>query len=107
MSDSESPKLPGDPDTLTDLGPCENGLRHVRLSREGESLGVAHMRQVEEGKPLHDCSLYYTDSGGKIVGSVRIGKGPAKVSTPQYRNGWDAIFGHDQNTNSQSNKDLN
>lgn len=96
MSDSDDkPELPGGADQLVDLGPCsENeGHRDVLALKGGVPVGMSHMRPVEEGKPLPtNGNVFWTDKAGRVVDSMRLGKGPAQVATPEYRTGWDAIF---------------
>ncbi len=97
MSDDDKPGLPYGADTLLPLGPCgDSGREHVVAMAEGRPVAMTHFQRVEEGKPLPaDADLYWVDSRtGKVVDSMRVGNGPARVSTPAYREGWDAIFGN-------------
>jgi hypothetical protein len=92
------------------LGQTEDrkGYQILRKRADEDSVEMGTVRPLEEGKPidgevlafkarkdhpmLFDVKSHFdpnadTDSGGKS--SV----GPAKVSTAQYRSGWDAIWG--------------
>jgi hypothetical protein len=93
---SDNDDKPAGPDRLVDLGPCgaDDGEHHMLALKEGQPVGLTHMRPVVEGQPLPaDGNVYWTDKSGRVVDSMRLGKGPAQVATPEYRTGWDAIFG--------------
>ncbi len=48
-----------------------------------------------EGKPIHGEIVSLVGDGPvyEIQGSVSSHKGPARVSSEKYKNGWDRIFG--------------
>jgi hypothetical protein len=95
-NEDDKPKLPGGADTLVPLGKCDDtGSEHMLAVKDGAPVAVAHMNRVEDGKPIpQDTDIFYVDSkDGRVIDSVRIGNGPAKVATRSYRAGWDNIFG--------------
>ena len=90
----------GHRDLLQMTGVTKDGdytyVRH-RANHEGET-GV--LRIPKEGKPLQNpIALKSVNDQGLFEVEVLAGvsepvsKGPAKVSTDEYRDGWDRIFG--------------
>jgi hypothetical protein len=94
--DNDKPQLPGGADTLIPMGECDEGHgQHVIALKDGVPVAATHVHTVEDGQPIPDGDVYWVDSrNGRIVDSMRVGKGPAQVSTPVYRNNWEAIFGN-------------
>jgi hypothetical protein len=85
-------------DFLT-LGPeLSNGLRpFVRHTADHEMM-VGVSRIVEDGKPIPEGGTLLNltaldDQGTYSVETMYESKGPAKVNSPRYKQGWDAIFG--------------
>ena len=95
MNDDDKPELPDGADTLVPLGPCEEGGFHVAAVKDGEIVAVNRGTFVKDGEPIHEGMDYYAvdSKNGKVVDSFRLDSGPARVATPKYRNGWDAVFG--------------
>lgn len=81
----------------------EHGALLEECKTEGEhevenKTTLHHMRPVKQGTNLDAVGPIYNLVPGKRKGHVRMkeiktGKGPAKVSTPRYRDGWDRTFG--------------
>ncbi len=77
-----------------------NGFRPFIRHRADHSIQKGLMRPIQDGEPIHDGAFYLERRGDSEVYDVRdefvmpkSGKGPAKVSTPAFRQGWDRIFG--------------
>jgi hypothetical protein len=56
------------------------------------------LRPAKDGEPLMGESIFHLEASG-APGEYRVqdlydGRGPSKVTTPAYRDGWDSIFGH-------------
>lgn len=83
------------PDHLHPLDSCDNGI-HVVGSKQGKITGLAHMRVVKEGQPFLPGETVYTvnTDTGEVVDKTQVPGGPSRASTPQYREGWDRIFGN-------------
>lgn len=66
--------------------PVEAGI--VRSLREGEPITgeVVSLKPTAEGSPLCDVEVH-------LDRSQMTHKGPARVASPAYRSGWDAVFG--------------
>ena len=99
---SEPKQKAGTKDRIV-MGPqCEKGHQHVLRIREAED-GTRHVTdgvvgKIDEGKPIgpgveivkmvpdgdgsYECETLYRHPGG-----------PAKVTTEEYRSGWDALWG--------------
>lgn len=86
-------------------GRSEDGKTLAVLRKRGEQLSAGLMTAVEEGKPISgDLVRLVPREGMPFVADVEVlyehgpqaagrGDGPAQVSTPAYREGWDSIFG--------------
>jgi hypothetical protein len=84
--------------------PDGKGVRAVR-SRP-ERIDLAEIRPLQEGRPIHDAELVRlhpreespllydveVQYGERDQGSVGH-EGPARVTSPEYRENWDAVFG--------------
>lgn len=100
MADDEKKPsaCPGE-DQLTIKGPPDvrGQVPFVRHTADHEVL-VGLMRPVREGEPLDASSFRLEHRSGPCF-AVKPAlentdhKGPAKVSTDAFRNGWDSIFG--------------
>jgi len=56
------------------------------------------MKPMEDGKPIEEDAVLLEQREGtglyNVVGSVSdLKKGPSKVNSPAFRNGWDRVFG--------------
>ena len=62
---------------------------------DGESIGTGSVLALEPGEqPGHFKVTDSYEAGGRPeAGAAATAKGPAKVNTPAYRSGWDALFG--------------
>ena len=91
MSDEDHPE----PDHIHVEGECPTGGLHAVAMKNGRVMGAGHAQVAKDGQAmLPGQTLYHIDHDGKVVSAVRApGVGPAKVSTPAFRNGWDRIFG--------------
>lgn len=93
------------------LGPptADGGGVHVLRARD-EKVEVGELRALEEGRPIvgevvtlaprkdnpRVCDVkdsYRAPSSGATTALALAHKGPVKVSTEAYRDGWDEIFG--------------
>lgn len=104
MSD-EKPCGRGD---VVQMGPdLGDGSRPFVRHTEDHQVQAGVMRPVVEGKPLAGdgdlVQLEASETPGEYRattmatikgGQVTEHKGPAKVASPAYRDGWDALFGH-------------
>ena len=92
MSDDEP-----DPEYIYVGGECttEAGF-HAVGTVGGRVVHRGHAHVAKDGQALLPGQvLYHIDPTGKVVSAIRAsGTGPAKVSTPAYRQGWDRIFGN-------------
>lgn len=82
-------------------GRSEDGKSYGVLRRRDDEIQVGTLRSLEQGKPIHgelvklrpreDSPLFdvETQHGAPIRGET---SGPAKVTTPAYRAGWDSIW---------------
>lgn len=91
MSNEDSPE----PDYIHVEGSCPGGGFHAVAVKDGRVMGRGHAQHATDGQTLlPGQTLYHVDPTGKVVSSVRApGSGPAKVSSPAYRKGWNRIFG--------------
>ncbi len=105
---SPSPSSPAVKDIVI-LGPptADGGGVHILRARE-ERIETGELRAMEEGRPIvgevvtlkprdanpRVCDVTSSFNPGGLAPSPRSPqKGPAKVSTRAYREGWDEIFG--------------
>lgn len=78
---------------------CANGKLIMQLeNKNGEPISLGECAPLEDGKPISPGAteifqVEHTSQPGlyDIVSRTKIG--PAMVSTPAYRAGYDAIFG--------------
>ena len=69
----------------------------LQVTREDGRVG--DLTQTREGQPLRPGEELVQICGSDEPGTIKLrtlykhGKGPAKVSTPSYREGYDAVFG--------------
>lgn len=82
--------------------PAAQEVSAIRVAEDGtQQTGI--VRSVEEGKPIHgDEIMILSNTGHPLVYNVddKISldsKGPAKVSSPVYRENYDRIFGSLEN----------
>jgi hypothetical protein len=100
MADEKKPKCHGE-DVLFMGPPLNNGLSPFLRHRSDCSTETGLARVVREGEPLHNRALLLErrkDSPGtfNVRGTYSPDSsqsGPPKVATPEYRTGWDRIFG--------------
>lgn len=104
-SASSAPSSSAKPAPGTDvvlLGPptADGAGVHVLRARE-ERLELGELRALEEGRPISGevVSLAPRKDNPRVCdvkesyAPLAPHKGPAKVATPAYRNGWEEIFG--------------
>src|SRR5215510_14002429 len=88
-------------------GPTEDkkGMRIVRFREE--SVSLAEVRPVQEGKPIHGdvIALRPREGAPPFVRNVEVvheaprhRDGPAQVASDAYREGWEATFAPDPST---------
>lgn len=80
---------------IADLGPCGDGdVHHVALHKDG-IVTYGHARQSRSGETLLPGGCLLQEENGKVVDGYVLagGSGPAQVSTPQYRDNYENIFG--------------
>jgi hypothetical protein len=69
-----------------------------KIVEDGEG-NVGVLNAMEDGVPIPDtstivrCTPVEDEPGVNELTVLRRGAGPAKVSSKNYRNGWDSIFG--------------
>lgn len=78
-----------------------NGEQIAIHHHADHSVSQGTLRELKDGQPLSDGAVLCEKQDGspfyRVVGTVSDGRrGPAKVSTPEYRRGWDEIFGKRQ-----------
>lgn len=86
-------------DQILVTDPCPStGKRHGVAMKNGHPVAGLHMDEVQEGESMVDGHDYYwvDRRTGRLTGAMRMGKGPAKVTTDAYREGWDTIFGNNE-----------
>ena len=96
----EGAKKKAQDDVVLVHGRDENGGLHV-LRKKGEELSAGVLEPLQHGKPVRGDILKLKPREdapflADVVEEVAIGGGitkPAKVSTPKYKKGWDAIWG--------------
>lgn len=86
-------------------GRSEDGKTLAVLRKRGETLSAGLLSAAEEGKPLHGDLVRLTPrEGAPFLADVEVlheaprapladRAGPAQVSSPAYREGWNAVFG--------------
>lgn len=69
-------------------------LRHT----DEHQVGLGVMRPIEDGKPVLNGEVVSLQriEGDRYAVTTLYHAGPSKVSTPAYRDGWDRIFGKEQ-----------
>ena len=76
------------------------GVRHVVRRRGDGDLQLGHFHEVKEGQPIPPGAEVVLvgkpgDDGWRDVESIYGGRsGPPQVATPEYREGYDRIFGN-------------
>lgn len=74
----------------------EDGDVHaIGVFEDGSVADMGHGRYVKDGQAmLPGETFYHVDrETGRVMSATRApGSGPAKVSSPAYRDGWDRIF---------------
>jgi hypothetical protein len=93
-------------DVVLLLGRTDEGhLRGVR--RRGDEVALAELRPMKEGQPLNEGDVVSLRQRAEspILWDVEVHysppavaqthKGPARVTSARYREGWDAIFGRE------------
>lgn len=86
-------------------GRSDDGRTLAVLRKRGDTLSAGLLTAAEEGKPLHGDLLRLTPrEDAPFLADVEVlhesaraerpnRDGPAQVSTPAYREGWNAVFG--------------
>ncbi len=107
----DASERPRGPDVVL-LGPrtADGGGVHVLRARQ-ERIEIGELRPLAEGRPIAGEVLTLAPrEGNPRVCDVKESfaprlpqKGPAKVSSKAYREGWDDIFGSETTTDRQSN----
>ncbi len=87
-------------------GPTEDkkGMRIVRFRED--SVSLAEVRPVEEGKPIHGdvIALRPREGSPEFIRNVEVvheaprHDGPAQVANAAYRQGWEATFAPETST---------
>lgn len=98
---AQSPEAKVD-DVVLVHGRSEDGKTLAVVRKRGAELSAGLLTAAEEGKPVHgDLLRLVPREDMPLVADVEVlhaaprtdHDGPAKVSSPAYRKGWDAIFG--------------
>lgn len=98
--DSKTPDPVPLPDAVTSvaLGPeVAPSVRQCHFELADGSDGYGYVRKPQEGAPMRPgerlIDLHEADERGRFRAVERFRNGPARVASPAYREGWDAIFG--------------
>lgn len=86
------PKSDDDLDVAV-LGPEVDGGGRLVIRQQGDQVSAGVLHPLDENRPVTGELVTLSPRGD---GSYRVeshGKGPAKVSSPGYRQGWDNVFG--------------
>ncbi|MDH3201067.1 MAG: hypothetical protein OEM15_09260 [Myxococcales bacterium] len=80
----------------------EDGRSYGILRRRKEEIQVGTLRALEEGKPIHgeivslrprsDSPMLFDVETEHVMTPARTASGPPKISTKEYREGWDSIW---------------
>jgi len=80
----------------------EDGRSFGILRRREDELQVGTLRALEEGKPIHgeivtlrprsESPLLFDVEIEHAVTAARQASGPPKITTKEYREGWDSIW---------------
>ncbi len=80
----------------------EDGQSYGVLRRRKDEIQVGTLRALEEGKPIHgevvtlrqraDSSVLFDVETEHAVAPMRKPSGPARITTREYRKGWDSIW---------------
>jgi hypothetical protein len=104
MTDPTKPK-----DQIIPIGKSEDG-EIIVVQKSERGIGIRGIKPVKDGEPLLPGEdLFKVTPATNPVGAYDMetvyespykteSKGPAKVSSPKYREGWDAIFGDKPDT---------
>lgn len=82
------------------LGSTPDADRLAVLRKRGERVEAAVLAKAEEGKPIHGDLVRLSPRDEPLLFDVetvheaprRDAGGPAKVTSPSYRDGWDRVF---------------
>lgn len=100
---AEGPKETGSHDDVALLyARSEDGRSFAVLRRSNDEIRLGTLRTLEEGKPIHgevvslrprsdSPVLFDVETQHGATGAPRAG-GPPKVTTREYRKGWDSIW---------------
>lgn len=106
-TENPKPSSPKGDDVVYVGGASPDGATLAVLRKKGQTLSMGVLRRAEEGKPVHGELLRLAPRAEdpqlcdvEVLADARApheagegGGGPAQVSTPAYREGWNAIFG--------------
>jgi hypothetical protein len=78
--------------------PLPGGARMCLHHGTDHTVRTGVMKPMEDGKPIEEDAILLEQREGtglyNVVGSVSdLKKGPSKVNSPAFRDGWDRIFG--------------
>lgn len=91
-------------DVVLVYGRSEDGTQYGVVRKQGDEVRVGTMRELQEGKPIHgevvrlkprEESAALFDVEVQHDMSPTLGR-PPKVTTAQYRKGWDSIWAKKQ-----------
>ncbi|MEM8607880.1 MAG: hypothetical protein AAGF92_12285 [Myxococcota bacterium] len=101
MAKPEKKAADSSADVALVYGRSEDGKSLGVLRRRHDEIQVGTLRTLEQGKPIHgelvklrkrdDSPLFDVETQDAMPTSAET-SGPAKVSTPAYRAGWDSIW---------------
>lgn len=82
------------------IGPPISDEAHLCVRHTADhQLAVGVVRPVRDGEPIGDSAVTLEPKGGPLYAvrpTLDPAKGPAKIATRAYRDGWDSIFGKRQ-----------
>jgi len=90
------------PDVALLYSRSEDGQSYGVLRRREDEIQVGTLRALEEGKPIHgeivtlrrraDSAVLFDVETEHATTPARKPSGPPKITTHQYRKGWDSIW---------------
>ena len=100
---AKSPKKNGSQDDVALVYSCsEDGRSYGVLRRRKDEIQLGALRMLEEGKPIHgevvslrpraDSPVLFDVETQHDATAMREASGPPKVTTEEYRQGWESIW---------------
>ena len=87
-------------DRITSLHECDKHGSTAYIDGEEVSGITNGFKEIKEGQPVPSHGqLVWTDQAGTVTDTLDLGikKGPARVNSKQYRDGYERVFGKEAN----------